>query len=163
MNAAASSLAKTPRQSSGPLPGPQRDAVARLARSLRTNGKAPGQGATVIDSAGDRFDLPEALTDIIARAATLLAEGRRVSVFAEDEMLTTQQAAERLNVSRQYVVRLVDRGDLPSIKVGAHRRIAAKEVAAFKKLRDAKRDAALDRLAAMSHEFGGYSFGTTRG
>ncbi len=89
-----------------------------------------------------------------------MAEGRKVSVFAEDEMLTTQQAAERLNVSRQYVVRLVDRGDLPSIKVGAHRRIAAKEVAAFKKLRDAKRNAALDRLAAMSEEFGGYSGGT---
>lgn len=163
MTATASSLAKKPRRPTGRLSGAQRDAVARLARSLRTSGNSSAQGAAVIDPRGDRFDLPETLTDIIARAATLLGEGRRVSVFAEDEMLTTRQAAERLNVSRQYVVRLVDRGDLPSIRVGAHRRIEAKEIAAFKKLRDAKRDTALDRLAAMSEELGGYSIGTTRG
>ena len=71
-------------------------------------------------------------------------------------MLTTQAAAERLNVSRQYVVRLVDQGALPSIKVGTHRRLRLADVLAYKTQRDSDRDVALDRLAAMSEDVGGY-------
>jgi len=92
----------------------------------------------------------------MARAAALMAEGRQVSVVAGDEMLTTQGAAERLNVSRQYVVRLVDRGKLPAVKVGSHRRLHASDVEAFRVRRDAERDAALDQLALISQEMGGY-------
>lgn len=96
---------------------------------------------------------------MLVRAASLLAEGKRVSVFAEDEMLTTQQAADRLNVSRQYLTRLLERGDLPSIRVGSHRRVAAKLVAAYKRERDARRGRDLDELVTMSEAVGGYALG----
>lgn len=111
----------------------------------------------VIETAGERHIISRDLTTVIARAAALLAEGKRVSVFSEDEMLSTQQAADRLNVSRQYLTRLIDRGDLPSIRVGTHRRVAAKDVAAFKKQRDAKRAQDLDELTALSEQLGGYA------
>jgi len=65
-------------------------------------------------------------------------------------------------VSRQYLTRLLDRGDLPSIRVGTHRRVAANDVAAFKKQRDASRDRDLDELTALSEELGGYALGITR-
>jgi len=60
---------------------------------------------------------------------------------------------------RQYVVRLVDRGALPAVKVGSHRRLRARDVEAYKAERDTERDTALDRLAAMSEEIGGYGLG----
>jgi len=79
-----------------------------------------------------------------------------VTVVTDEDVLTTQQAAARLNVSRQYVVRLVDQGELPAVKVGTHRRLRASDVERYRIKREANRDAALDRLAAISEEMGGY-------
>ena len=134
-----------------------REDVARLAQSLRSAGKAKNHDPAVIDLSGVRHVLSADLAAVLERAAGLLAEGKRVSVFAEDEMLTTQQAADRLNVSRQYLTRLLERGDLPSIRVGSHRRVVANEVAAYKRQRDAKRDQDLDELVAISEDLGGYA------
>lgn len=110
----------------------------------------------VINADGERLDLPNALTDIMYRAAELLADGRPVTVLPDEEMLSTQAAADILNVSRQYLVRLVDTGELAAEKVGSHRRVRATDVAAFKVARDAKRTSALDRLSSLSEDAGGY-------
>lgn len=138
----------------------ERLAVTRVAGLFKTPraGKARPP-IHVVDETGKQVELPAPLADVMARAAALMAEGRQVSVVAGDEMLTTQGAAERLNVSRQYVVRLVDRGRLPAVKVGSHRRLRASDVEAFRVQRDAERDAALDRLAAISEGMGGYRLG----
>lgn len=137
--------------------GGERVAVSRLAGILkRVRAHHPVQ---IVDETGHHVDLPSPLADVMARAAALLAEGLSVSVVAEDEMLSTQDAATLLNVSRQYIVRLVDRGTLPAVKVGSHRRLRMRDVEAFKTERDTNRDVALDRLAAMSEEIGGYALG----
>ena len=103
------------------------------------------------------MELPAALAEVVRRAAELLAGGRSVTVLADEEMLTTQAAADMLNISRQYLVRLVDSGRLPAVKVGSHRRLRASDVEAFKIARDKGRDAALDRLVELSEEVGGYA------
>lgn len=140
--------------------GGDRAAVTRLAGMLKTaRGASPRQMVQVVDESGKHMELPPSLADVMARAASLMAEGRRVSVVADDEMLTTQGAAELLNVSRQYVVRLVDRGALPAVKVGSHRRLRTGDVEAYKAERDAHRDAALDQLASLSEEMDGYRLG----
>jgi excisionase family DNA binding protein len=122
--------------------------------------RKPGAGAyrsiQIVDEDGHRLNITRPLADVIARAASLLAQGRRVSVVADEEMLTTQVAADRLNMSRQYVVRLIDRGELPAVKVGSHRRVRSTDVETYKASRDSTRDAALDGLAAISEEIGGY-------
>lgn len=82
-----------------------------------------------------------------------------MAVLPEEEMLSTQAAADILNVSRQYLVRLVDAGELPAELVGSHRRLRATDVAAFKAARDAKRSLALDRLASLSEDVDGYQLG----
>jgi len=135
----------------------ERVAVTRLASLFKTVRAGKARSAIhIVDETGRQVELPAPLAYVMARAALLMAEGRQVSVIADDEMLTTQGAAERLNVSRQYVVRLVDRGSLPAVKVGSHRRLRASDVEAFRMQRDAERDTALDQLASMSEEMSGY-------
>ena len=116
----------------------------------------------VVDPKGQRLELPTTLTDVMYRAAELLAKGRPVAVLPEEEMLSTQEAADLLNVSRQYLVRLVDAGELAAVKVGSHRRLRVAEIVAFKAARDAKRASALDRLTGLSEEAGGYAIDTKR-
>ncbi|WP_239637608.1 excisionase family DNA-binding protein [Ensifer canadensis] len=105
------------------------------------------------------MELPSVLSDVMLRVAQLVAEGRHVTVLADEKLLSTQDAAEILVVSRQYLVRLIDRGEIGAEKVGTHRLLRANDVEAFKTARDAKRLAALDRLTTISEELGGYDLG----
>ena len=109
-----------------------------------------------MDAEGERVEIPAALTAIIYRAAEFIAEGHLVAVMSNDEVLSTQDATDLLNISRQYLVRLVDAGDLWAHKVGSHRRLQVADVLTFKTQRDAKCGSALDRLTAMSEDVGGY-------
>jgi excisionase family DNA binding protein len=70
--------------------------------------------------------------------------------------VTTQQAADLLNVSRQYLVRLLDEGRIPFRKTGKHRRLRIEHVLQFKEKRDKDRRAGLRELSQMTQEFGGY-------
>lgn len=71
-------------------------------------------------------------------------------------VMTTQQAADLLNVSRQYLVRLLDDGKLPYDRTGKHRRLKMEDVLAYKKQRDLERDNKLDEIAKLTEELGGY-------
>jgi len=148
---------RSKRDRAGAIGMSDRGVAARLAGALRAARGAPaGEAVQLVVGSGPHMALPRPLADVMARAAALLADGHKVSVVADEDMLTTQAAAVRLNVSRQYVVRLVDRGDLPAIKVGSHRRLRASDVEAYRIQRDTDRDAALDRLAEASEAMGGY-------
>lgn len=72
------------------------------------------------------------------------AEGRPVEIVPVQKELTTQQAADLLHVSRPHVVKLIDTGQLAYHKVGAHRRLYADDVFAFKRKRDAAQRANTD-------------------
>lgn len=141
------------------MPTGERSAAARLVSFLTPARK--GGGLQVVDGAGRVMDVPAKMTDVIRKAAELMAAGQTVTVLAEDKFLTTQQAAAVLNVSRQYVVRLIESGQVPAVKVGAHRRLRPSDVEAFKARRDAQRTNALDTLAALSEDAGGYDLPVT--
>lgn len=138
----------------------ERLAAARVASFLSPSSTKAGRKVQVVDAKGQRLELSTTLAKVVHRAAELLAEGRPVAVLPEEEMLSTSAAAELLNISRQYLVRMVDAGELAAMKVGSHRRLRAADVAAFKAVRDAKRATALDRLTKLSEEAGGYALGT---
>ena len=125
-----------------------RGACEKSARSLipvirrATPGKTSPEALT---------DLVDSLTGVIERTAELLLAGKHVRVIEDDESMTTQEAADLLNVSRPYLVKLLETGKIPQLpKVGRHRRVARAAVLKYKRTRDALRKSALKELAAFS-------------
>jgi len=106
---------------------------------------------------GEEVELPDSALAILRAAADALASGDAMELVRIDRELTSQRVAELLNVSRQYVTRLADAGDLPAATTkGGHRRFRLAEVLTYKRQRDAKRRQALDELADLTEEYGGY-------
>ena len=96
-------------------------------------------------------DLVDSMTGIIERTAQLLIAGKHVRVIEDDEAMTTQEAADFLNVSRPHLVKLLETGQIPQLpKVGRHRRVARAAVLKYKRARDAQRQSALKELSAVS-------------
>ena len=96
-------------------------------------------------------DLVDSLTGVIERTAELLIAGKHVRVVEDDEAMTTQEAADLLNVSRPHLVKLLETGQIRQLpKVGRHRRVARVAVLKYKRTRDALRESALKELAAFS-------------
>ncbi|MCA1510554.1 helix-turn-helix domain-containing protein [Bradyrhizobium sp. NBAIM01] len=92
--------------------------------------------------------LPPGLSGLLIELLRRIARGDAVRLAPVNEMLTTQQAADILNVSRPFLISLLERGDINYTTVGRHRRIRAEDLFAYKGVRDEKRSKALSDLAA---------------
>jgi len=86
------------------------------------------------------------LTDLFLDILRHIGRGEAVTLVPVGEMLSTQQAADILNVSRPYLVSLLERGDMPFTKLRRHRRIKADDLFRYKAQRDQERAEALDEL-----------------
>jgi excisionase family DNA binding protein len=82
-----------------------------------------------------------------------MAAGRGVTIIPENAELTTVQAADVLNVSRPFFIKLLENGAIPHRKVGKHRRVRMEDFMAYKERIDREREAVLDQLAAQAQEF----------
>jgi len=75
-----------------------------------------------------------------------LCEGQSVAIVQNDAQLTTVEGARMLGVSRQFLIKLLERGEIPHHKVGTHRRIYVRDLLAYKAKRDSNRRKILDEL-----------------
>jgi excisionase family DNA binding protein len=105
---------------------------------------------------GERLPVPEAVFYVLERVVEVMARGDSITVVPVGREVTTQQAADLLNVSRQYLIRLLDDGRIPYRKTGRHRRLRVEDVLRFKESRDRDRRSGLRELSQMTEEFGGY-------
>lgn len=99
------------------------------------------------DSRGAPLELPEPLHDLLLRGVHELRRGNRVSLLSFGRLLTTQQAAELLGMSRPYLVRLLEQGELPYEMVGTHRRLRLDDVLAYRRVRSDRRRETLRELS----------------
>lgn len=109
-----------------------------------------------LDDESDVVTVPREVADLIAEILAQLAAGRVVAAYPMHAELTSQQAADFLNVSRPHLVKLVDEGVIPYHKVGTHRRIYFKDVLAYRARQEEGSRAALDELSRISEEIGLY-------
>jgi excisionase family DNA binding protein len=101
---------------------------------------------------GEPVVLPGAAVRLLAALLAELAKGNAVTLMPHHAELTTQEAADLLNVSRPYLVTLLESGALPHHKVGTHRRVRFSDLMIYKRRRDAESDAALRELSALSQD-----------
>jgi excisionase family DNA binding protein len=99
--------------------------------------------ATLLGPEGGEIPLPNTIYRVLVQALRFLQKGEGVMIVPSTQEMTTQSAADLLGVSRQYVVQLLEEGKIPYHKIGTHRRIAMKDVLAFRKQRDDRREAML--------------------
>ena len=100
----------------------------------------------------DALVIPRATAVMFAQILELLAQGRGVQIFPKEVELSTQQAAAMLNVSRPYLIGLLEADKIPFRKVGRHRRVRFEDLMDYKRLDDRSRRAAADELTKLSEE-----------
>ena len=92
--------------------------------------------------------LTPAMSDLFLELLRHIGSGDAVTLIPIQQMLTTQQAADMLNISRPYLIKLIEKGVIPHSKVGRHRRLKAEDIFAYKASRDESRAKAMDDLLA---------------
>jgi excisionase family DNA binding protein len=106
------------------------------------------------DDDGGEVTVPRPAVDLLVRILANMAAGQGVTVVPAHTELTTQQAASMLNVSRPFLIGLLEQGEIEYRTVGTHRRIKASSLLDYMRRDDAKRRDAADELAALTQEMG---------
>lgn len=109
---------------------------------------------------GKEIHVPDSIFKILAQVIPMLTSDHAVSIVPVDHLLTTQQAAELLNISRPYLIKLIDHGKIVCTKQGnkpgSHRRIRFEDLMEYKHKRSIERRQQLKKLTEMSKDMGLY-------
>jgi len=108
----------------------------------------------VADEPRETLVVPRGAVELLAQILAHMAVGQGVSVVPAHAELTTQQAAGLLNVSRPFLIGLLEAGEIEYRKVGKHRRIKVQSLMAYMALDDQKRREAADKLTRLNQEMG---------
>ncbi|UNU27538.1 helix-turn-helix domain-containing protein [Microcoleus vaginatus HSN003] len=133
-------------------PEKEQESIAQLAQLLSRESAQP----KLVTSNGEEILIPESVCNILRQAVQEMASDQAASIVRYNRELTTQQAANILNVSRPFLVKLLENGEIPHIKVGSHRRILFQDLMIYKEQRKVKRRQLLDELIEMTEEAGLY-------
>ena len=102
----------------------------------------------------EAVEIPAQAVRLLREMLDQLARGYAVALTPLHAELTTRQAADLLQVSRTFLVRLIDEGRIPCRKVGTHRRVRTDDILAYRRATESRRRDALDTLTAQDQELG---------
>lgn len=129
--------------------------LPRINRYLATHGADETVSVVVTDERGNEsLEIPRPAVELFARILAHMAAGRGVSIVPAHAELTTQQAADLLNVSRPFLIGLLEAGEIDYRLVGRHRRVLAESLYQYMRDDDQRRRDAADELAALNQEMG---------
>ena len=124
-----------------------RESSAALARLLKDHAE---QDRAHVRMDNEDLVLPRQALELLRNLLTEMAQGNGVTILPIHAELTTQEAANLLNVSRPHLIKLLEAGALAYSKVGTHRRIALSELMAYKQQQDADSEAAMQALVEQA-------------
>lgn len=129
----------------------------RSAASLRKLAKRrPTSTVRTITLEGERqpIEVPVAAIELLADAVEEIAKGHTIKITSHEEEVSTQKAADLLNVSRPYFIGLLEKGEIPFRMVGTHRRLRLSDVLAYRARSDADAERAFRELVVKAQELG---------
>lgn len=129
-----------------------REALGVLSTVARRQGDADTYTVALSDGQPEACILPRAAFELLQEILGHLANGTAVTVLPVHAELTTQGAADLLNVSRPHLVKLLEEGELPFHRVGTHRRVRLEDLMEYKARVEEEQRQALDELAALSQD-----------
>jgi excisionase family DNA binding protein len=124
----------------------------RLAKLLGARKKSLRLRIQPDDEPGETIAIPLPAFRLLADILTEMAKGNAVTLIPIHAELTTQQAADLINVSRPFLIEQLEKGAIPFRKVGKHRRVLFQDLMAYKRKMDQNRLKALDELSAQAQE-----------
>jgi len=104
------------------------------------------------DNATQDVTIPSGAFELLVEILTQMARGNAVTLTPVHAELTTQEAADILNVSRPYLVKLIESNEIPHRKVGTRRRVRYQDLMKYKEKIDEQRMKTLDELTAEAEE-----------
>src|SRR5260370_13450706 len=110
----------------------------------------------LVNASGERLVFPPTIYDVLRKVVELMAQGNSVTLLPDNQMVTTQRAADLLGMSRPFFIKLLETGAMAHHRVGNLRRVYLRDVLEFSRKRDEERQMALDRLSRQAFEAGLY-------
>ncbi|UII29621.1 helix-turn-helix domain-containing protein [Fulvivirga ulvae] len=105
-----------------------------------------------IQETGENIIIPKKALALLSAILQNMAEGKSISIIPSDSEISTQQAADMLNISRPHLVKLLEAGAIPFKKVGSHRRILLKDILNYEEGLKTEREKQLDFLAKQAQD-----------
>lgn len=139
------------------LEGHELAEVVDFVAALEQRGVAvPRPEPTLVGPDGAKLEVPGPVYDALVLVATAMAHGQGVTVIPRNALLTTQEAADLLGISRPTLVRLLEAREMPYEQRGRHRRIMLADLLAYQEAMRRERRVSLDRMAREGQEAGIY-------
>jgi len=130
------------------------DVVDFVAALERKGVIAPRPEPALVGPDGSRLDVPTPVYDALVQVATVMAHGHGVTVIPRNALLTTQEAADLLGISRPTLVRLLEDRKIAYDQHGRHRRVLLADLLEYQQKMRRERRAALDEMARQGQEAG---------
>lgn len=138
-----------------PVEGEAVASVLHALRELHNRGFASAETpatAVLLGPTGERVELPAELFEVLQQVAAAMEQGLAINIVPRHTELTTQEAADMLNVSRPTLVKLLEEGKIPFSKPGRHRRVRLDHLVQYQEQTRRRRKALLDAMTAEASE-----------